>query len=105
MHHCIFTYACPIWGITFKSGIDYLSLSHNNQLRFIRNGNRHVRNSTIKNDLTICSMTNRIKFLSKKFYSNIHNIPNDNVYDIFPITMFTVLLILKRTRYTTIFED
>lgn len=53
-----------------------LSRFHNKQLRFIRNGSRYLRNTTIKKDLKPYTLAKRIKCLPKKFCNNNYKIAN-----------------------------
>lgn len=72
----IWTYGIELWGTASISNIEILERYQSKTLRTIVNAPYYVKNSTIRNDLQICSVKKEVNRLSSKYFNRLGCHPN-----------------------------
>ena len=72
----IWTYGIELWGTASNSNIEILERFQSKVLRAIVNAPFYVRNTTISNDLQICSVTEEIVTSSRNYHNRLAKHPN-----------------------------
>lgn len=78
----IASYAAPAWSFQCKTQAKRPEAGQNKILRSTREAHRYMSNTTIRNDLQMQSLTNFIRKSASKIYTNLHNIPNEIIYEL-----------------------
>lgn len=104
LHPVVLSYMCPIWGFDSKTNLNELYRTHNRQHIIIRNGNRYPRNATKCKHLCTKSLKNAIHQLTKFFYNNINNIPNETIAEL-PDCELCDTVHRKRHRFALLVEE
>ncbi|GFT40740.1 RNA-directed DNA polymerase from mobile element jockey [Trichonephila clavipes] len=85
----ILAYGCPVWGYAANTNLKLLDNAQNSLIRSITKAYRYTRNRNIYKVLNIPTFKAHIKKLGQKFFDNLTNIDNVNIFKISKTTTLT----------------